>query len=48
MKSHKETPCRAILNKQKCHFSKTENRKVKQVLSWEWYQREAGGYKKRV
>jgi hypothetical protein len=27
-----ETPCIAILNKQRCLFSKMENRKVKQVL----------------
>jgi hypothetical protein len=25
--------------KQKCDFSKTENREVKQVLSGDWYQR---------
>jgi hypothetical protein len=31
-KYHKETPYIAILNKQKCFFSKMENRKVKQVL----------------
>jgi hypothetical protein len=30
---HNETPCIAILNKQKYFFSKTESRKIKQVLS---------------
>jgi hypothetical protein len=29
-------------------FSKTENRKVKQVLSEGWYQWEGGGYKERA
>jgi hypothetical protein len=34
---HRETPCVAILNKQKCHFSpfsstKLENRRTEQVL----------------
>jgi hypothetical protein len=33
-KCHNETPCIAILNKQKCLFSKAEDKKVKQVLSW--------------
>jgi hypothetical protein len=43
-----ETPCIAILNKQKCLSLKTENRKVKQVLSGGWYQWEERGYKERV
>jgi hypothetical protein len=32
----KETPCVAILNKQKCHFfsfTKSENRRVEEVLA---------------
>jgi hypothetical protein len=29
-------------------FSKTENRRVKQVLSRGWHQWEEGGYKERV
>jgi hypothetical protein len=33
-----ETPRVAILSKQKCLFSKTEDRKVKQVLSGGWHQ----------
>jgi hypothetical protein len=37
-----------FLNKQKCLFSKTENRKVKQVPSGGWYQWEEGGYKEKV
>jgi hypothetical protein len=35
LKCHKEAPCVAILNKQKCKlfsFTKSENRRVKQVL----------------
>jgi hypothetical protein len=47
MKCHSEIPCRAILNKQKCLFSKTENRKVKQVLSGNWYEC-VGGYNEMV
>jgi hypothetical protein len=47
-KCHNKTPFIDILNKQKCLFSKTENRKVKQVLSGGWYQCEGGGYKERV
>jgi sensor histidine kinase YesM len=35
--SHSETPCIAILSKQKFLFSKTENRIIKQVLSWSWH-----------
>jgi hypothetical protein len=34
-KCHKETPCIAILNKQKCHFfsfTKLKNRRAEQVL----------------
>jgi hypothetical protein len=31
----------------KCLFSKTENRKVKQVLPGDWYPWENGGYKER-
>jgi hypothetical protein len=46
---HNETPCVIILNKQKCHFfSKTGNRKSKQFLFGEFYQREGRGYKERV
>jgi hypothetical protein len=41
-------PCIAILTKQKCLFSKMENRKVKQVLSGGWYQWEGGKYKERI
>jgi hypothetical protein len=37
MEKSKETPYRAILNKQKYLFSKMENRKLKQVLSGGWY-----------
>jgi hypothetical protein len=47
-KCHNETPCVAILNKQKCHFSKMKEKKVKQVLSWDWYQWEEGEHKKCV
>jgi hypothetical protein len=43
-----DTPCRAILKKQRCLFPKTENRKVKQVLFGGWYQWEGRGYKERV
>jgi hypothetical protein len=35
-KFHKETPCIAILNEQKCHFfslSKLQKRRIEQVLS---------------
>jgi hypothetical protein len=32
-----EIPCVAILTKQKCLFSKTKNRKVRQDLSGGWY-----------
>jgi hypothetical protein len=32
-KCNNETPCIAILNKQKCLFSKKKDRKVEQVLS---------------
>jgi hypothetical protein len=39
---YKETPCVAILNKQKCHLfssTKSENRRVEQVLpGGGWYQ----------
>jgi hypothetical protein len=35
--------------KQKCHFfTKMKSKKVKQVLSGDWYQWEWGGYKERV
>jgi hypothetical protein len=34
--------------KQKCLFTKMEDRKVKQVLSGGWYRWEEGGYKERV
>jgi hypothetical protein len=37
-KCHKEIPCVAILNTQKYLLSKTEDRKVKQVLSEGWHQ----------
>jgi hypothetical protein len=47
-KCYSETPCIAILNKQKCLFSKVEDWKVKLVLSGGWYQWEGGGYKERV
>jgi hypothetical protein len=37
-KCHKEAPCVAILNKQKClfflSFAKSENRKAEQALPW--------------
>jgi hypothetical protein len=36
------TSCRAVLNKQKCLFAQMENKKVKQVLSGDWFQWEAG------
>jgi hypothetical protein len=41
--------CIAILNKQKCYlfFTKTENRKVKQVLSGRWVLVGGGRYKGR-
>jgi hypothetical protein len=35
---HKETLSMAVLHKQKCLLSKTENRKEKWVLSRGWYQ----------
>jgi hypothetical protein len=45
-KCHNETPCRAILNKQKFNcFTKTENTKAKQVLSGGLVQVGGGGYK---
>jgi hypothetical protein len=47
-KCHNETPCIAILYKQKCLFSKTEDGKVKQVPSGSWHQWEGRGYKERV
>jgi hypothetical protein len=47
-KPDNETLCRTILNKQKCLFSKMEDRKVKQALSRGWYRWEGGGYKERV
>jgi hypothetical protein len=37
-----------ILNKQKCLFPKTADRKVKQALSGNWSQWERGGDKERV
>jgi RNA binding exosome subunit len=40
--------CIAILNKQKCLFSKRVDRKVKQVLSESCYQWERGEHKERV
>jgi hypothetical protein len=36
------------LNKQKHLYSKTENRKLKQVPSGYWYQWEGAGYKERA
>jgi hypothetical protein len=45
---NKETPCRAILNKQENLLSRMENLKVKQVLSGGWYQWEGTGCKERV
>jgi hypothetical protein len=45
---YNETPCAGILNKQKCFFSKTKNRKVKRILSWGWYQEEWGGLREGV
>jgi hypothetical protein len=33
VKCHKETPCIATLNKQKCVLSKLKDKKVKQSLS---------------
>jgi hypothetical protein len=48
MEMSHETSCIYILNKQKCPFSKIENRKVKQVLSGSWYSRREGDYKERV
>jgi hypothetical protein len=38
MEISQEIPCSAILSKQKYLFSKMESRKVKQVLSGDWYQ----------
>jgi hypothetical protein len=46
-KSHNETPCLAMLNKQK-YFKKMENRKIKQILSEGWYLQVGGVYKERV
>jgi hypothetical protein len=37
MEMSNETPCVAILNKQKYLFSKTKDKKVKEVLSGCWY-----------
>jgi hypothetical protein len=34
--------------KQKCLFLKMEDGKIKQVLSWGWYQWEGAGYKEKV
>jgi hypothetical protein len=34
--------------KQKCLFSKTEDRKIKQVMSGGWHQWEGEGYKEKV
>jgi hypothetical protein len=47
-KCHKETPCVATLNKQKCLFSKLEDRKVKQVLSGGVVPVGGGGHKERM
>jgi hypothetical protein len=46
--SHSETPCIAILSKQKFLFSKTENMKIKQVLSGGVVPVGGGRYKERV
>jgi hypothetical protein len=48
LEMYNESPRIAILNKQKCLFSKMKDRKVKQVLSGCWFQWEGRGYKKRV
>jgi hypothetical protein len=47
-KCHNETPCIVTLNNKNVFFSKTNDRKLKAVLSGDWYQWEEGGYKKRV
>jgi hypothetical protein len=47
-KYNSETACVAILNKQKCLFSKMKDRKIKQVPFWCWYQWEWGGYREGV
>jgi hypothetical protein len=43
---HNETPYFHMLNKQKCLFSKTKDRKVKQVLSEGWHQWEGEDIRK--
>jgi hypothetical protein len=46
---HSETPCMALLYKQQnCLFSKTEDRKEKQVLTGGWQQWWGRGCKERV
>jgi hypothetical protein len=39
-KCHSETPCIAIIYKQKCLLFKNRKQEVKQVLSGGWYQGE--------
>jgi hypothetical protein len=46
-KHYNEIPCTALLNKQKC-LLKIENRVVKEVMSYGWFQWEGGEHKKRV
>jgi hypothetical protein len=38
MEMSQRNSCIAVLNKQKCLFSKMENRKIKQFLSGGWHQ----------
>jgi hypothetical protein len=38
----------SYLKQKSLFFSKTENRKVKQVMSGNWYQCGRGGYKEKV
>jgi hypothetical protein len=47
-KCHNETPCEAILTNKNVFFSKTENRKAKQVLSGGLVPVGRGGDKERV
>jgi hypothetical protein len=47
-KCHKETLCIAVLYKQNCLFSKTENGMVKQALSGKWHQWDRREYRERV
>jgi hypothetical protein len=43
-----ETPCRAILNKQKYLFFKNREQEGKTGPVWGWYQWEEGQYKERM